>query len=73
MSHPNIPLGHKGRVFFLSGKYCFTVDLVTPCVLHNINNPLVDIHILKGENKKFSHLKHESWCEKERMMSIGIL
>ena len=44
MGHHNIPLGHKGRVFFLSGKYSFTVYLVTACVLH----------ILKGKYKTFT-------------------
>ena len=67
---PQYSFGSQRKSIFLLGKiffYCgFSYTL-------NINNPLVDIHIVKGENKKFSHLKHESWCEKERMMSIGIL
>ena len=54
---PQYSFGSQRKSIFLLGKiffYCgFSYTL-------NINNPLVDIHIVKGENKKFSHLKHES-------------
>ena len=49
----NVPLGHKGRVFFLRGKIFFYSGFA-PYVLHNINNQLVNIHILKGKNKIFT-------------------